>query len=209
MKKMTRFFSGVITMTLLLLIACSLPASASKAATIADYQSAFNEIVKKYNLEGIVSCEITETPQESLSSFSYRYEQLFSSISEHIVKSSPEQMDMFTASISSRTTNIATPYSNAFPESGFKYCGLYFRIYCAYRKEGGVVKAVQNESILGSTTLAGALMAFTFTQSGLGWHRLNNSDGSADVFCKGKWIDNKNNVPVVMGDPYTLSVRVS
>lgn len=207
MKKMTRFFSSVMAISMILLTALSLPASALESATIADYQSAFNEIVAKYNLEDIVSCEITEIPQESLSSFSYRYDQLLSSIAEHIVKASSEPTDVSATNISAQTANAAVPYSD-FPESGFKYCGLYFRVYCAYRKENGVVKEVQRESILGSTTLAGALMAFTFTQSGLGWYSLN-SDGSADVFCKGKWIDNKNNVPVVMGDPYTLVVRVS
>lgn len=207
MKKLTRLFSSVMAISMILLIALSLPASALESATIADYQSAFNEIVAKYNLEDIVSCEITEVPQESLSSFSYRYDQLFSSIAGHIVKAPPEPTDMSATDISVQTANTAVPYSD-FPESGFKYCGLYFRVYCAYKKENGAVTKVQRESILGSTTLAGALMAFTFTQDGLGWYNLI-SDGSADVFCKGKWLDNKNGIPVVMGDPYTLSVRVS
>lgn len=206
MKRINRFLS-VLMCAFMLLGYASMSASANTTASLADYEAVLYEVAEEFNLLDKAEVSLTGLPDVSLEEFERNIRSRFAILTDSLVEVPENAIPGDTNGILPRTS-IGSHLPSDEERNGWKYCAVYFRVYCiyyvGYREKAGkeIVTDVMSDSIIGGTTLIGALNSFTFEQKKT--YYVLKSDGSADVYAEGDWIDNKNMVRVVYLANYAI-----
>lgn len=184
-------------------------AFASQSTDLKDYQDALYEIAEKYHMENAVRFEMNRIPDNtSLSQFERDMDMKMQILSQNLVKVPEDAIVLKDASVNNSPFDGISAFAIGDENySETKTSSLYFKIWCSYDigVKDGRRQVVGVRSILGNTTLAGVLMAFTFEQKST-WYRFL-SDGTVEAFAVGDWIDNKQGVRVIYLSGYAINGR--